>query len=236
MTGIFDKLNLRPFERRLVVAVGIALFIVVQLVYVWPHFGDVGKMEDRRAKGLNELKVREDEIAASKKLAPELAKLESEGLSVPPEDQTVEFMRSISSQSAPAGVTITANSKPTTRTNQFFLEQSQQITTLSDEAGLINFLYNLGSGNSLIRVRDLTVRPDQTRQKLSATVKLIASYQKKAPVRAAAPGAKAPAAAPPPKAAAPKPVPAPKAVPPAPGVSKPAPKTPAPGSPPVPRK
>jgi len=64
-------------------------------------------------------------------------------------------------------------------TNQFFLEQSQNISVQSGEQQLVDFLYNLGSGNSLIRVRDLTLRPDPPRQNLSATVKLVASFQKK---------------------------------------------------------
>ena len=49
----------------------------------------------------------------------------------------------------------------------------------------MDFLYSLGSGNSLIRVRDLTLRPDPPRQQLSGTVKLVASYQKNPPKKAA---------------------------------------------------
>ena len=43
--------------------------------------------------------------------------------------------------------------------------------------------------NSLIRVRDLLLKPDGPRQQLSGTVKLVASFQKNPPKKAA-PGAK----------------------------------------------
>jgi hypothetical protein len=183
MTNLFDRLNLRPAERRLVVVVGILLFITLQALFVWPYFGAVDQMSRRRTKALDTLKTYQDEFAQTNKLAGELAKLEGEGLFVPPEDQAVELLRTIQGQAAQSGVSITANSKPTTRTNQFFLEQGVQITTVSTQDGLVNFLYNLGTGNSLVRVRDLTLRPDQSRMKLTATIKLVASYQKKPAVR-----------------------------------------------------
>jgi len=42
-----DKLNLRPFEKRLVVGVGVVLFNVLNAVFVWPHFKDWGDTRDR---------------------------------------------------------------------------------------------------------------------------------------------------------------------------------------------
>ena len=62
------------------------------------------------------------------------------------------------------------------------------------EEQLVDFLYNLGSGNSQIRVRDLTVRPDPPRQQLLAQVKLVASYQKRAAARPGARPGRTPAA------------------------------------------
>ena len=63
--------------------------------------------------------------------------------------------------------------------------QVQNINVLATEEQLIDFLYKLGSGASMIRVRDLELQPDQAHQKLSANIKLVASYQKN-PVAAAA--------------------------------------------------
>lgn len=209
MKSTFDKLNLRPMERRIVVGLGIVLFLVVQFIYVWPHFGEVAKMDQRREVAQQKLKTYTEEIAQTNKFAKELTKLEGEGLSVPPEDQSTELTRTIVSQSGRSRVAIQSTSRPNTRTNEFFLEQAVQITATATEGDLIDFLYDLGSGNSLIRVRDLTLRPDPSRTRLSASVKLVASYQKKpvartvAPAKTAAPAAKAPAP-PAPGPAAPK--------------------------------
>jgi len=56
----------------------------------------------------------------------------------------------------------------------------------------VDFLYNLGAGDSLVRVRNLSIRPDQNRQQLAASITLIASYQKNpklTPAPAATPAA-----------------------------------------------
>ena len=43
---------------------------------------------------------------------------------------------------------------------------------------MVDFLYKLGAGASMVRVRDLTLQPDQPRQRLTADIRLVASYQK----------------------------------------------------------
>jgi Tfp pilus assembly protein PilO len=118
----------------------------------------------------------------------QVKEMESEGQSVPAEEQQNQFSRAIQMQQAQSGVNITSTSKQTVRTNQFFLELTQQVSVQSGEAQLVDFLYNLGSGNSLIRVRDLALHPDPPRQQLSGTVKLVASYQKN-PLKKAVPAA-----------------------------------------------
>jgi hypothetical protein len=42
----------------------------------------------------------------------------------------------------------------------------------------VDFLYKLGSDASMIRVSDLELQPDPSRQRLNANIRLIASYQK----------------------------------------------------------
>ena len=63
-------------------------------------------------------------------------------------------------------------------TNQFFVEQVQNINVLATEDQLVDFLYKLGSASSMIRVRDLTLQPDPPHQRLTADIRLVASYQK----------------------------------------------------------
>lgn len=181
MTSLFDKLNLRPFERRLVVVVGIVLFVVVQIWFVWPHFGDLKKMDARRAKAQQTLRDFQTELAQKDKYQKEVTRLQGEGLDVPSENQATELMRTIEQQARSTQVVITSSARPTTATNQFFLERSQTITATAGEESLVSFLFNLGSGNSLIRVRELSLRRDPSQMKLAANIKLVASYQKAAP-------------------------------------------------------
>ena len=73
-------------------------------------------------------------------------------------------------------------SRPLTRTNDaFFVEQIQNINVTATDDELVDFLYKLGSDVSMIRVLDLELQPDPSRQKLNANIKLVASYQRSAP-------------------------------------------------------
>jgi hypothetical protein len=184
MTSYLDRLNLRPFEKRLVVGVGAVLFLVLNAWFVVPHFSDLGKARERRLEALKKLETWQLEIDQKTKYEIGINKYRQEGLEVPPEDQQNQFARAIQDQQVRSGVGIQQFGRVTTQTNLFFLELTQPISVQSGEAQLVDFLYNLGSGNSLIRVRDLTLRPDPPRQQLSGTVKLVASYQKNPPKKA----------------------------------------------------
>jgi hypothetical protein len=73
-------------------------------------------------------------------------------------------------------------------TNEFFQEQSIPITVNTGEKELVDFLLDIGSGSSMIRVRDMNLRPaDQNRYRLQGTITLSANYQKKPVPKAAAP-------------------------------------------------
>jgi len=177
MKGYWE--SLRPFEKRVVVGVATGLFVLFNIWFVFPHFGDWDKMKYRLSTAERTLTVREAEIKQMPYFDRELKKLEKEGLDVPAEEQALQFSRTVSDEEARSGVTSLSVGRIQTRTNQFFLEQSQTRNVQGGEQQIVDFLYNLGSGNSLIRVRDLSLHPDpQTRQQLAANIKLIASYQK----------------------------------------------------------
>ena len=218
MKTYLSKLN--PSERRFVVAVALVFFLVINIFWVWPHFSDWSNLQGRLAAARGELAQRETAIQQAERLKPEVNKMQSAGANVLPEDQAVQFLRTIQTQAAQSGVGVTGNGRLVTRTNQFFIEQIQTISVQSGEQQLVDFLYKLGEANSLVRVHDLSLRPDQARQQLAASITLVASFQKtsKAPP--------APAPAPAPKnspATAPAPAPAPlKAAAAATNISKPA--------------
>jgi hypothetical protein len=192
MTSSLDKLNLRPFEKRLVVGVAAALFVVVNLVFVFPHFSDWGKVKGRMYKAQKTLATFQAEISNMRRLQADIHVLETAGgQAVPPEDQASQFQNAINSQAIASGVHMNGTSNPQTRTNDaFFIEQTETVSVISQEPPLVDFLYRLGASNSLIRVRELSLKPDAARQQLAGNIKLVASYQKnpsKTPVPAASP-------------------------------------------------
>jgi type II secretory pathway component PulM len=190
MTSYLDRLNLRPFEKRLVVGVGAVLFVVLNAWFVVPHFSDLSEAKKRRADAIERMKRWQAEIDQKAKYELGISKLVREGQEVQAEDQVNQFARAIQEQQAKSGVGIGNFGRTTTKTNQFFLELTQPVSVQSGEAQLVDFLYSLGSGNSLIRVSELTLRPDPPRQQLSGQVKLVASFQKTAPKKAASANAK----------------------------------------------
>ena len=178
--------TLRPSEKRLVVGVGLMLFVVLNFWFVFPHFSDKENLKIRITNAQKKLELYNATMQQAAHKQAEIKRMEGDGYSVPAEDQAMHFQTTVQTMAAQAGIGFQSVGRVTQRTNQFFLELSQPVTLTSREEALINFLYNLGSGASLIRVRDLGVRPDAPRLNLSASIKLVASYQKKAPVRAGA--------------------------------------------------
>jgi len=178
VNGYLSRLN--PAERRFVVGVGLLFFVVVNIFWIWPHFSDWGRLQRRLETAYRNKTKFQTEVDKIPHLHKEIAQLMSEGADVPAEEQAYEFLRTIQAHVARSGLGFTGAGKTSVNTNQFFIEQIHSVTVQGDERQLVDFLYSIGSGTSLIRARELSIRPDQARHRLSATVTLVASYQKKA--------------------------------------------------------
>lgn len=189
MKEYFAKLS--SAERRFTVAVFLIIFGLLNAWLVWPQFGDWSKTRVRAEKSKKQLKLYEDKIAQEPDIKRKITQYESQGPAVPAEDMSTEFLRNIQSLQALTAVKVIASNRQPPRTNQFFVELAQALTIESGEEQLVDFLYRLGAGSSLIRIRGLSLAPDAPRQTLRVNTTLVASYQKKAPARPAA----APAAA-----------------------------------------
>lgn len=209
MKEFFARLN--SMERRFVLAVIVVVFLIINVLFVWPRFNDWNEMKIRLNKSAKTLSDRQKVITQAELLKPKIAELEREGSMVPPEDQVGEFQRTLNSQAAESGVEITSSAtvRQTGFTNAYFSEQVLSINTVSGESQLVDFLYKLGAGNSLIRVRDMSLNPDVPHYKLISNLKLVASFQKKIAVRSTAPATNAPAATPAKPAGSPAPPPNP---------------------------
>lgn len=227
MSSVFDKLNLAPAERRLVVIVGIVIFVVLNFWLVIPEFGEWAKNEQRTKDATVKLKSYQTEIGKKPAYERELKELESQGGYVPTEEAALRLSQEINSQAALSGVTITSitplqRQATGGKTNAFFEEASVTVNINTSEKELIDFLFRLADKDMLIRARSMQLSPDPSRLRLQGPITLVKSFQRRPPVKSATAAAKPAAPAAKPDAAA---APAPKPVAPAAG---PAPKTPAP--------
>jgi len=182
--------HLRPLERRLAVGVVVILILALNFVFIWPHFSDWSQLQTRLKNARATLASYQATIAQATNYQAQVKSLEGQGEFVALEDQAINFMRTIQAQAEASGVGRANYSRSIMHTNDaFFIEQVQNITVVATDQQLVDFLYKLGSGASMIRVRDLELQPDTPRLHLNANIRLVASYQKNpaAPARAAAP-------------------------------------------------
>ncbi len=174
--------QLRPLERRLAVGVLVVFLLVLNWVFIWPHFSDWGNLRHRLDDARQKLKLYQTTIAQTSNYEAQVKGFESQGESVATEDLAINFLRTIQSQALASQVQMANMSQPLTRTNDaFFVEQIQNINVTATDEQLVDFLYKLGSDASMVRVNDLELQPDPPRQKLTARIRLVASYQRNAP-------------------------------------------------------
>src|SRR5437899_2767038 len=143
MKSVFDKLNLRPGERRLVVGVGILIFVVLNLTFVWPNFGAYAATQKTIRETENKLRRFKMEVSRKAGYERELRALEDKGVFVSEQDQALDLQREVRSQAQIAGVDV-RRYDPTvrgtsTRTNSFFDEASLVINFVTGEKELVDF-------------------------------------------------------------------------------------------------
>ncbi|MFM2082467.1 MAG: hypothetical protein RL380_1158 [Verrucomicrobiota bacterium] len=200
MTNPLEKLNLRPFEKRLVLITAVLFILALNAALVWPRFKDWGETDARLTGARAKLETYNKAIDQQPQYEKLVKVFESEGESVAEQDQANRFLLTVQSQASASGVQILATMRPGTSTNDpFFIEQRQTFHVQAREENLIDFLYQLGAGDSMARARGLSFRPGNGKMQLDGNIDLIANYQRKA----AAPAPKkseTPAAAPKPAA------------------------------------
>src|SRR5271154_4673566 len=102
--------QLRPLERRLAIGVLVVVFLVLNYVFVWPHFSDWGNLSHRLDAARQKLKLYQTAIAQTPAYEAQVESLQSQGEFVALEDTSINMLRTIQSQSAQSGVSIVNNS------------------------------------------------------------------------------------------------------------------------------
>lgn len=181
-----DRLNLQPHERRWLLVGLVVLALVLNYWLIWPYFAeweqlnvDEKKLVENRSRYLSE-------ITKKATYETKLKDLQKVGAEVMQEDQANRLQTTLITQAASTGVQA-SNFRPLIvpariagQTNSFFDEQQMTLEVNADEAALVNFLYQLGSADSMIRVRDMSrLRLDPSQTRLQTTLTVVASFQKK---------------------------------------------------------
>ncbi len=183
MSSTLDRLNLRPQEKRLVIGVGIFVFLLINYFLVWPRFEDLHTHKQAMERSKRKLREYRAEVDKVPEYKLKLAKLEEGNPMVESAEQAILLIRRVQEQASRSGVTLASQRpvpKMNIKTNDFFEEEGLAISFTSGDKELVDFLVTLGGDNSMIRVRDMDLKPDPSRSQLVCNLTLFASYPKSA--------------------------------------------------------
>jgi hypothetical protein len=193
MSQLLDKLNLRPQERRLVVASAVVLFVVLQFWFVRPYFAQWTQVRSGLSAARRSLETYRAELAKTNEYQLKLRELEGQNAGVLAADQAQPniLIRQVQDQllrSKLGFIDLKPVRSPASRTNQFFEEQPISLTvTPAGDDDLIDFMVAMGSSDLKIRIKDLKLDPDPTGTKLKGSMLLVANFQKAPAVKLASP-------------------------------------------------
>ncbi len=193
MLKFFDRLNLTPSERRLVVIVAAVAVVVLNYWLVWPRFRDFGDLADEIESMRAKKRIYEAEIARAPAYREILQKLQAQGSILPSGEEQILFRSEMERLARDVGLHVPRWGEVLPErgggTNAFFESISLTMNQVAGtEAQFVEFLYRVGASNSTIRVKELTLAPGAYdhraggRTNLVGTIKLVASVQKEGAV------------------------------------------------------
>jgi hypothetical protein len=195
MNNLGDSLNLRPQEKRIIVVIAIIVFVVLNLVLVFPHFKDYGiyqkQLLDTRGAILKDKRVIELDNKPGG-LKEQLAQLQNGNGGVIA-STPIELQKTITDQATGVFIQTSGGVTPTrigpeSLADKFFESESIHMVVQAAEEPLVKFLYNVGNDPAMIRVRELELHPlDNNRYKLNAAITFTADYQRTVAPKKAAP-------------------------------------------------
>ena len=86
---------LQPQERRLVVIVTIVVLVMVNFLFIWPHFKDWRQTQDELSSAETKLGRYTNEVSRIPDYQRRLSALEKQGSAVLPAAQSVDFLRTV---------------------------------------------------------------------------------------------------------------------------------------------
>ncbi len=189
----FDKLGLSPQERRLVVIVGIVVFVVINWWVIFPMFGNWGIYEQKLDDAGKQRDKFNAEISRQKEYETKLKALQQQGSQVASEEAALRLQQDVINQANLTGlgygnITPVNRASTTVKTNSFFDEASVSVSINTGEKELIDFLVRLADKELLVRAKSMDIGPDpQTQTRLMGNLTLVKSFQRKPPPKALVP-------------------------------------------------
>lgn len=185
MNSLFDRYNLNAYERRLIGGVLLGIFFVVNLMLVGPKFSEWGEVRAQRESAQQKLRVYQVVLNKRGGLEEHLAKLESSGMKVLPEERASKLFELIQqklreNKLPAAGL---QDNRPSSRAGnlrkpkeEFFEQNTYSLNINADYKQLIDFLVAIGGDEDLmIRVGRLHI--ELAGHQLNCRITLIANYQ-----------------------------------------------------------
>ena len=162
------------------VIVGMVVFVLLNFWFVFPYFGEWGRTKADIAKNRTTLERYQQEIAKRPRYQAREKELETTGSEMLNNEN--ELQRVVQTQAAATGVQI-GRSGPDpsygSKTNQFFQEGGVSIEFNSGGKELVDFLVGIAAQNAMVRVREMNVRPDPSRTRLSGTLVFAGNFQQR---------------------------------------------------------
>lgn len=185
--GAFDQIQLRPQERRLLVLGAAILFVVLNLWFVWPHYGELGRVQNQIRGRERTLETFRTELDRRDGYLAQLQALEMDGVGVLDRDKDLTLLGTVQTELARSGISHSGINTASGGTSEFFEQRtlSVNLNPTSPEA-LVRFLLSLATNQVVLRVKELDLKPDGTKTKLSGSVRIVASFQRETLVPTAA--------------------------------------------------
>jgi len=187
MSNWWQNLNMSPQERKFVIVVVVLFAIVLNFLFIWPQFGKWTPVQaEITAKKalLAEYEAKIDEMPKLKKAMSSLESTNSAPLLVAGDAKT-HFSRTVENLARQNRFLYDSLSSPTQNlnsTNKYFQELTMRVNfSGTQESDLVNFLYKLSDGNSSIRVREFSIKPNNPPMLLQGFITLVANYEVEKP-------------------------------------------------------
>jgi Tfp pilus assembly protein PilO len=177
--SVFDKMNLRPQERRLVVIVGLVIFVLLNMWFVWPFFDDWGTTRDQIEKSRATLERYKKEINQKARYEARQREMETTGSQMLQSEN--DLQRVVQTQAAASGIQVVRGPVPISvgKTNQFYQEIGVSLDFTSGGKEVVDFLVGVAAQNSMIRVREMSLSPEPNQQRLRGRLVFVGNFQLK---------------------------------------------------------